>query len=86
MPQRPAALDEWAARRRARGTVSTEPLTPVAHGASQDVSPPVVPAHPDGASITAAPMFTSVPTVPRLDFAGGSLLSLGVDGLLETSQ
>jgi hypothetical protein len=86
VPHRQAALDELASRRRERGTVATEPLTPVDHGSSTDVSTPFVPSHHDGASTKASQMFNSVPTFPRIDFEWGSLLSFCVYGLLETSQ
>jgi hypothetical protein len=53
VPHRQEASDELASRRRERGTVSAEPLTPADHGSIKDVSTPSVPhgpvvASPDG--------------------------------------
>ena len=79
-------MGELASLRRERGTVSTEPLTPVDQSSSKDVSTPFVPLMHYDASTKASHAFNSTPTFPRIDFGWGSLLSFCFYGLLETSQ
>ena len=77
---------ELASLRRERGTVSTEPLTPVDPCSIKDVSTPFVPSLRYDASTKASLAFNSAPTFPGIDFGWGSLLSCCVYGLLETPQ
>src|SRR6266498_3899380 len=75
VPHRQDALGELASRRRERGTVSADPLTPADHDSLKDVSTTFVPSLRYDASIEASRMFNSIPAFPSIDFGWGSLLS-----------
>ena len=86
VPHRQVTSGELASRRRERGTVSTEPRTPVDPCSIKDVSTPFVPSLRYDASTKASLAFNSAPTFPGIEFGWGSLLSFCVYGLLETPR